>query len=317
MKRLEIIIRFFLALASTVALTIGGVAIPPAGIILLPMVPQPVLSFGLGYGVRWGLGVLAGALLIFLVFAGLEMAAIYSGFALMITLVFALLGRVRTIEWMVLSVAGAVFAALVSLLFYLYGSWSLLFQDLRASLLEHLSAAVQIQEKMGFQRDSLDLVKDRIPAIAEMMLQLLPGLVFVGLSLIVLVNLLLLCRRFPNRRRDWVALEDFREWNAPEPLVLILIVCCFSLFIPGAEFLTVPAVNVLLIVAACYFLQGLAVVAYFFHKSRVPFFLRAVTYVLIIFQQIFTVVVVGLGLFDLWGDFRRLKKKDLKPSQAS
>jgi hypothetical protein len=37
----------------------------------------------------------------------------------------------------------------------------------------------------------------------------------------------------------------------------------------------------------------------------------------IVFQQIFTVVVVGLGLFDLWVDFRRLKKRDLNPSRAS
>jgi hypothetical protein len=49
----------------------------------------------------------------------------------------------------------------------------------------------------------------------------------------------------------------------------------------------------------------------------VPRFLRCATYILIIFQQIFTLLVAALGLFDLWGDFRRLKKKDLNPSQAS
>jgi len=27
--------------------------------------------------------------------------------------------------------------------------------------------------------------------------------------------------------------------------------------------------------------------------------------------------VAGLGLFDLWGDFRRLEKKNLTPSQAA
>jgi hypothetical protein len=45
--------------------------------------------------------------------------------------------------------------------------------------------------------------------------------------------------------------------------------------------------------------------------------LRGLTYVLIIFQQIFTLLVVGLGLFDLWGDFRRLGKNNLTPSRAS
>ena len=64
-------------------------------------------------------------------------------------------------------------------------------------------------------------------------------------------------------------------------------------------------------------LLGLAIVAYFFHKNNVPRFLRSATYILIIFQQIFALLVAALGLFDLWGDFRRLKKKNLTPSQAS
>jgi hypothetical protein len=49
----------------------------------------------------------------------------------------------------------------------------------------------------------------------------------------------------------------------------------------------------------------------------VPRFLRGITYVLIVFQQIFTLLVVGLGLFDLWGNFRRLGKDNLTPNQAA
>jgi uncharacterized protein YybS (DUF2232 family) len=59
------------------------------------------------------------------------------------------------------------------------------------------------------------------------------------------------------------------------------------------------------------------VVAYFFHKNNVPRFLRGLTYLLIVFQQIFTLLVTGLGLIDLWGDFRRLDKNKLTPSQAA
>jgi uncharacterized protein YybS (DUF2232 family) len=317
MSWLEIISKFFLALAATVFLMISGVAIPPAGVILLPLVPQPVLSFGLRYGARWGLGVVGAAALLLFLFAGEELAFIYLIFAFMASLMFVLLGRLRAIEFLVLGVAGVVFGAVSAILFYLYGSWSAMLQDLRASLTHHLTAALRVHEKMGFPQDSMDVIKERMPVITETLLQVLPGLVFVSLSLIVLVNVLLLCRRFPDRRGAWLGVEDLREWNAPEPLVWGLIACGFSLFIPGLEFFQTVAVNILLVIAACYFFQGLAVVAYFFHKSRVPYFLRMVTYVLIIFQQIFTLLVMGLGLFDLWGDFRRLKKKDLNPSQAS
>jgi uncharacterized protein YybS (DUF2232 family) len=317
MSWLEIVSKFFLALATTVILMISGVAIPPAGVILLPFVPQPVLSFGLRYGARWGIGVLGAVIVLFLLFAGEELVFIYLIFAFIVGLLFGLLGRIRVIEWLVLGVAGVVFAATTGFLLYLYGSWSAMIQDLHASLTEQLAAALRVHEKMGFAQDNMEAIKERMPAITAMILQILPGLVFVSLSLVVLVNVLFLCRRFPDRRGEWLSLENLREWHAPESLVWGLIACGFSLFIPGLEFLQTAAINILLVIGACYFFQGLAIVAYFFHKSRVPYFLRMVTYVLIIFQQIFTLLVVGLGLFDLWGDFRRLKKKDLNPSQAS
>ena len=108
-----------------------------------------------------------------------------------------------------------------------------------------------------------------------------------------------------------------REWKAPERLVWGLILCGFILFIPGFDGLRFVAANLLLVIAAFYFAQGLAIVGYFFHKNNVPRFLRGITYVLIVFQQIFTLLVVGLGLFDLWGNFRRLGKDNLTPSQAA
>jgi uncharacterized protein YybS (DUF2232 family) len=112
-------------------------------------------------------------------------------------------------------------------------------------------------------------------------------------------------------------LPHLREWKAPEPLVWGLIASGFVLFLPGVGLLRVSALNLLLVIGAFYFAQGLAVIAYFFNKNNVPRFLRGLTYVLIIFQQIFTLLVVGLGLFDLWGDFRRLGKDRLTPSQAA
>ena len=161
------------------------------------------------------------------------------------------------------------------------------------------------------------MIKEQVPQIVEMMLRLLPALLLLSFAFIVLINVLYLGRRFPERRGQWFSLQHLREWKAPEPLVWGLIASGFVLFLPGAGLLGAAALNLLLVIAACYFAQGLAVIAYFFNKNNVPRFLRGLTYVLIIFQQIFTLLVVGLGLFDLWGDFRRLGKDRLTPSQAA
>jgi uncharacterized protein YybS (DUF2232 family) len=317
MQRLEIIIKFILALASSVFLLISGVVIPPAGIIAIPLVPQPVLFFGLKYGAGLGVGVLFAAVVIFLIFTGEALALAYSIFGLMVGLLFSLLGRLRSIELLVTGVAAAMLAAATGLLLHLYGSWAAMTQDFRTSLIDNLTAAMRVHEKMGFPQESLDLVMERTPALVEQMLRLLPGLFFVSLCLIVLLNILFLCRRFPDRRAQWLSVATFREWKCPEPTVWAFIACGFALFVPTAEVVQIVAVNILLVIGVCYFIQGLAIVAFFFHKNNVPRFLRVATYVLIIFQQMFTVVVAALGLFDLWGDFRRLKKKDLNPSQAS
>jgi uncharacterized protein YybS (DUF2232 family) len=317
MRRLEVISRCFLALTSTVVLFIGGISLPFTAVILLPLVAHPVLAFGLKYGTAWGVGVLVVAPLLFLLFAGRELALIYGVLALMAGLLFGLLGRLRAIEFLVAGVSAAMFAATGALLLYLFGSWTAMVEEFRNGLDQQFLSAARIHEKMGFPRDSLDLFIERTPQIIDLALELLPALIFMSLAFIVLVNVVLLCRRFPERRAQWLAVENLREWKGPESTVWVLIACGFALFVPGLEFARVAAINVLLIVGTCYFAQGLAVVAYFFHKNNVPRFLRGLTYMLIVFQQIFTLLVAGLGLFDLWGDFRRLNKNDLTPSQAA
>ena len=317
MRWLEFISRFFLALTSSAVLFIGGISAPFAAILLLPLVVLPVLVFGLRYGPAWGIGGLLLMPLLLALFAGEELAFIYGLFALMAALLFGLLGRLRALEFLVIGVAAAMFAATGAILLYLFGSWSAMIQDFRDGLSHQFAAAARIHEKMGFPQDSLDLFTQRTPQIIDMVLQLLPALIFMCLALMVLINVLLLCRRFPERRKQWLRVENLREWKGPESTVWALIACGFALFIPGMEFFQLVVVNVLLVVGACYFAQGLAVVAYFFHKNNVPRFLRGLTYLLIVFQQIFTLLVAGLGLFDLWGDFRRLDKKHLTPSQAA
>lgn len=317
MQRLEVISRFILALASSIFLFISGISLPPLGVILLPFVAQPVLIFGLKYGVGGGLAVLCVAIMLFLLFVSEELALIYGLFAVLAGLILGLLGRIRAIEYLVVAVAGTLLTATAGLLLYLYGSWSVMSQDLRAGLTEQLASAIRMQEKMGLPQDSLEMLKTQTPHLVGMILELLPALLFLSFAFIALINILYLGRRFPERRAQWFSPRYLREWKGPEPLVWGLIACGFALFVPGLAAVRTLALNLLIVIGACYFAQGLAVIAYFFHKNKVPRFLRGLTYVLIVFQQIFTLLVVALGLFDLWGDFRRLRNDHLTPSQAA
>ena len=80
--------------------------------------------------------------------------------------------------------------------------------------------------------------------------------------------------------------------------------------IPDKNF-KIIGLNGLLILMTIYFFQGIAIASYFFEKKNFPRPLRFFLYTLIAIQQAVLLIVIGLGLFDMWADFRRLDyKKD-------
>jgi hypothetical protein len=64
--------------------------------------------------------------------------------------------------------------------------------------------------------------------------------------------------------------------------------------------------NGLIILIGLYFLQGLSIAAFLFQRFRLPRLLGAVSVLLLLFQPFLTLVVAGVGLFDVWFGFRRL-----------
>jgi uncharacterized protein YybS (DUF2232 family) len=160
-------------------------------------------------------------------------------------------------------------------------------------------------------------LREQSTELVETVLTIVPALTFASFGLFILVNLLVLYRRFTQLRGELLPAGDLKEWKVPEALVWCFIMSGFALFLPAEWGLRTYALNLFLVSAALYFFQGLAVIAYFFHHTHVPLFLRGLVYVLIVFEQILAILVVGLGLFDLWGDFRHLKKKDLNPTHVA
>lgn len=317
MLRLEFIKSFLLAAVSTILLFVSGAAIPMVGVLLIPLVPQPSLAFGLKWGKGHGAVLVALVILLLSLFGGKELALGYSLLALMVLLLLFSFGRGWSIEAVVVGTAGGMLLVASAVLGYFFGSLSLMQRVLRAALTENLEISLKVYEKVGFSGESLELLRERAPQIIDVVLRIMPALAFMAFVTVILINLFFLYRRFPHQHASFVAAGDVREWKSPEPLVWCFILAGFSLFLPVGELLKSLALNLFLIVGVFYFLQGLAIVAYYFHHKNVPYFLRSLAYVLIVFEQLFTLFVVGLGLFDLWGDFRRLKKKDLHPSQAS
>ena len=119
-------------------------------------------------------------------------------------LLFGLLGRIRAIEQLVLGVAVVLSTLTASLSLYFYGSWARCSEIFAQALTQQLASAMRVQEKMGLSQESLEIIKEQTPHIVEMMLQLLPALLFLSFAFIVLINILYLGRRFPGTARSMV-----------------------------------------------------------------------------------------------------------------
>jgi uncharacterized protein YybS (DUF2232 family) len=318
MSWLQVAKSYLLALASTVLLTLFGAAIPMAGILLLPFVPQPVLAFGLRHGKARAAALLLPAMALVAVLGGRDLGVVYFFLALAALLLFFCLGRDWSIERVVVSTAAGMLAALSAALLLVFGSLSGIQQGIRGALQENLDASLEVYGAIGFSPQGMELVKESAPLMIEMTLRILPALAFAGCVTLILINLFLLLRRFPERHSLFFGVsQDLREWRSPEFLVWCFLTSGFALFIPGAAFVKTLALNLFLGIALFYFFQGLSIVAYYFHHKKVPYLFRSLAYVLIVFEQVCTIFVVALGLFDLWGDFRRLKKKGLSPGRIS
>ncbi|MFQ5849828.1 MAG: DUF2232 domain-containing protein [Candidatus Binatia bacterium] len=317
MSRLESTKSFVLPLVATVFLFLSGVAIPLAGILLIPLVPQPPLAFSVKYGKGGAIWLLFSASILLLLLGGREAALGYLLLALMVVFLSCCFGRGWSIEAVVVSTATGMVVAASTVLFSLFGSLSRLRQVADSALRENLEISLMIYEKAGFSAETIELARERSSQVIGVILQIMPALAFMGFVAVILINLMLLFYRFPEDRNFFFAIGDLKEWRSPEPLIWCFILSGFSLFLPAHWGLKILGLNLLLIITLFYFFQGLAIVAYFFHHKRVPRLLRGIGYGLIALEQLVTLFVVGLGLFDLWGDFRRLRKRDLNPTQVT
>jgi len=317
MNRIEIPIKFIVAAAATFFLFLSGLAIPLAGILMIPLVPQPSLAFGVKYGRGPAFAILFTVSLLLFLFGGREVTVGFLLLALMVVMFFYIFGRGWSIALVVVGTATGMFVALSTLLLAIFGSLSQLREVTGNALRENLDVSLRIYEKTGFSPETIELARERSPQIIDLILQIMPALAFMSFVTIVLINLVLLSYRFPQYRASFYSVGDPKEWRSPEPVIWCFILSGFCLFLPADWGLHTLALNVLLIVAPFYFFQGLAIVAYFFHHKKVPLFLRGIGYVLIAFEQLVTLAIVALGLFDLWGDFRKLKNRNLNQDHVS
>lgn len=276
-------------------------AVPLLGVFVLLFLPLPVLFYRLKLGRNSGALIAATSFFILvLMVKGFAFDTLYFGLLLATGMV---LGEFlerhvsiqKTMGMTALIAAGAVFLALMVYTISQERTLSAIMTDY---MNQSLSIAKQLSPEIGMDQDMIQKL------ISSMMI-VMPGMFMISFMTTLWLNILIIRKLLKYKGITIKSIEQLNLYKAPDILVWVFIGCAMALMIPAGP-VKIFGINCLIVLMLVYFFQGIAVVSFFFQQKNTPPALKGFCYFLIAVQVYVLILVIGLGFFDNWIDFRKL-----------
>jgi uncharacterized protein YybS (DUF2232 family) len=176
-----------------------------------------------------------------------------------------------------------------------------------------------IERTLDYYRQSDTVAPETLVILEESFFQMktiLPKILvsmMVSLALLVIWSTMLLGNRLVPRFTGYRPWPDHQTWRLPDKMIWLLIGAALVTIVPAAP-LRVVGGNLLICVGMIYIFQGFAVMSFFLHKWNVPQVVRFLLYAMMLFQSFGSVLLLILGIGEVWFDLRGLKNnpKDLQ-----
>lgn len=295
----------------TMAIITVSVYMPIIGFFCSLFLPLPVLFYRSKLGRKTGLIVPGAAMTILLVLAGgisidvvffLEM--LFLGYLLS-----ELFEMNLSIEKTVLyACGGVILTGAVGLVIYSNVSATSITSIVSNYIAQNLEMSLVLYRSMGASEDFIQKFSSSLDQIQYALIRIIPAMVTASFLLVTWSNLLMARSILKRRGLFFPDFGPLKLWKAPDILVWFLIGSGGFLMLPGST-LKIVGLNCLLVLLMVYFFQGIAIVSFFFEKKRFPRPLRIFLYSLIAVQQVVLLVIIGLGVFDMWLNFRKIKSQ--------
>ena len=294
------------------ALYLALAVVPLVGGVASLFAPAPILAFAVGFGGarRRAAAAIVVAAVAVMALGGWSAALGYVvTFGLAAAVMCDMLERRKSFETIVLVTAMAVLAASVIAAFAMAGSVEEMAKAVHSALASGLARGHDFYKILGMETG---MTHEAEAGLVDTTLRLCPALVAMCAGFGSLLNLAVFWRMGGRQRLSYSLFGDLARWSTPEWLIWVLLAAGFGMFVPVPA-LAVAAMDSFVCVAAVYFCQGLAIMAFYFKTLTIPPWVRGLIYFVTIIQPVLAALVCAAGIFDLWVDFRRLKP----PSQEA
>lgn len=163
-----------------------------------------------------------------------------------------------------------------------------------------------VYAEAGVEDEQLTELVAVVENTADFLKRTYAGVTVTALGLVYLVTIVVLY--VFGRGKYTLPGVDFHYFKISEPVIWVLIGAGFSLLIPVMAIQDI-ALNVLTVLLPLYFIQGVAIVAYYLRKKAFSLLARVFAYTAMLVINPLPLMVTALGVFDLWFDFRKPRVK--------
>lgn len=178
---------------------------------------------------------------------------------------------------------------------------------IRQQLSTHFEQSMEAFKAAGKSQEEMDSMKGFFESASQSLAALYPAFILLGSLFGTVVN-------YAAARFLWIRFYGqspffagrFSEWLLPDFCIWLVIFSAGVLFLPEGASRAV-GLNVFILMLVIYCLQGLAVTVHFLASKNIPVFLWIPLLILVLAQPPLIGILIGLGLFDLWVDFRKLR----------
>ncbi|MDH3257313.1 MAG: YybS family protein [Nitrospinota bacterium] len=282
---------------------------PPLGMIVGMLTPVPLILVYLQRGKITGLITITGVGLALLLLVGPQLAIAFIAAYGIMAAAMAETTRLSFSFEKIILISSLVPAVLTLLLLFvgLAGEDGSSLKGLENTLRKEAESYIQILEKSGETPENLKAIRKSVEDALPKAARVFPSFILISTLVGAVINFLTvryLWLKFYSR--EYFEGMDVSRWMLPDIIVWVFIAAIGSMFY-GPEISQVAGLNLAIILFFLYFLQGLSVVTHILKSKAFPKWVWIIVFILIPLNPMFFGLVVGMGLFDIWVDFRKIR----------